>query len=236
VKDFEKSLIADICARCETLYFTAHLGAEFKGGSATGKDKAKGKETLYELASLYLWFEREPDKQGVRPNVPAAKVEKGRLEVAELVDGEVQSYSVLPARIPECTPKKIRDYFKNPAGKRAASAEERVKEEVMSADERLRLEVAKAEAERDAAQARAAVRQQAAATIPHAPVEENRNSPESWEFNFTAAIDQAKTLAELLELPPQIETARASGFIGDEQVESLKNKFKAARAQLTASA
>ncbi len=156
VKDYEKMILADICAKCETFYFTAHLGAEFANKSATGKKKPKGKETLFELASLYLWFNRDADaKTGIRPNAPSATVLKGRLETAELVDGEVVSYSVLPPRIPVATPKSIRDYFKKPAGKIGLTDAEKIKEEVMSDDERLRLQTAKAEAERDTAQAHA---------------------------------------------------------------------------------
>ncbi len=159
VKDYEKMILADICAKCETFYFTAHLGAEFNGKAATGKKKAKGKETLFELASLYLWFSRDPDPKGVRPNAPSATVLKGRLETAELVDGEVVSYSVLPPRLPVATPKAIREYFKKPAGKTGLTDAEKVKEETLTDDDRLKLQLAKAEADRDAAQANAAAAQ-----------------------------------------------------------------------------
>lgn len=234
VKDFQKMILADICAKCETFYFTAHIGAEFQGKQATGKKKVKGKETLYELASLFLWFDRSPDAKGVRPNEPSAAVMKARLEVAKLVDGEVQSVSVLPPRLPVATPKAIRSYFAKPAGGTVLSDGEKVKDDVMSADERLRLETAKAEAERDTAVARAAQAQAAQPTvvITHAPEEENRNSPESWEFNFSAAIDLAENLDQLADLPNQIGAAQQSGFIGAAHVERLKAKFKERKAAL----
>lgn len=225
VKDYEKMILADITARCDTFYFTAHVGAEFSGKSPIpGKKKAKGKETLYELASLYLWFERLPDKDGNRPNVPAARVEKGRLEIAELVDGEVVSYSVLPPRLPVATPKAIREYFRNPAGKSKLSDAERLKEEVLSADDRLKLETAKAEAEAVSAQARAtqAQAQQPTVVILHAPTEENQGSPDAWEINFNTAIGKAKSRDELNELVPQIKVARSNNFITDAHFERLK--------------
>lgn len=227
-KDFEKMLLADITARCECFYFTAHTGAEFKGNTATGNRKAKGKETLYELASLFLWFDRSPDASGARPNAPCAAVQKSRLIVTDFKDGELVSYPVLPPRLPVATPKAIRNYFANPAGKIGIRDEEKAPEKQLSADERLRLELAKAEAERDAAQARAAVvaaQQPAPVVIKVAPDEENRNSPESWEFNFNAAISQATTPAELNDLPPQIKLARERGYIGDDNVARLRNVY-----------
>lgn len=239
VKDFEKSILADITVRCETFYFTAHLGAEFKGNTATGREKAKGKETLYELASLYLWFERDPDAAGVRPNIPSARVEKGRLMVSELVDGEVVSYSVLPPRIPQCTPKAIRNYFANPAGKKGLSEGERAREEKMSADERLRLETEKAQAEAATAQAKVEIvraAREAAAESRHAPPDEDRHAPELWEHNFGCAIEQAQTVDELNELPAQIQAARAAGYIDDEHVARLKAKFIDRRAALQSAA
>jgi len=218
VKDFEKIVLADITARCETFYFTAHIGAEFKGNTATGKEKAKGKETLYELASVYLWFERDPDSTGTRPNIPSARVEKGRLMVSELIDEEVVSYSVLPPRLPQATPKAIREYFKNPAGKVALKDTEKAREESMSADDRLRLEVAKAEAERDAAQARATVPQtqqvMVAVTLGARATE--------FERSIRAATDPAFLLDTV---GPQIKLAFDAKEITEPEVNYLRTVF-----------
>lgn len=218
VKDYEKQLLADITAKCQTFGFTAHIGTEFKGGSPTGKEKAKGKETLYELATLYLWLDRDPDKNGARPNVPAAKVEKSRLEVAELKDGEVVSYSVLPPRIPHCTPKAIREYFKKPAGRGELSDAERAKEEVMSADDRLRLEVLKAEADRDAAQARAVA---TAVTVATPPVVIGTKAAE-----FEKTIRGATATAYLIEtVGPAIKVASDAGEVSAAEVDYLRTVF-----------
>ena len=220
VKDYEKMILADICAKCETFYFTAHLGAEFSGKSATGKKKPKGKETLFELASLYLWFSRDPDAKGVRPNAPSAVVLKGRLETAALVNGEVVSYSVLPPRIPVATPKSIRDYFKNPAGKVGIRDEEKVKEEVMSADERLRLETAKAEAERDTAVAHAE-EAKAKQVIRPAVVALSDRAKE-----FEKVIREAVSPEFLLEtVGPNIKTAHDAGELTVAEVGFLRDLF-----------
>ena len=226
VKDYLKMKLADITAKCQTFYFTAHLGAEFKGKSPTGEKKPKGKETLYELASLYLWFDREADKKtGNRSNIPAARVLKSRLEVAELVDGEIVSFSVLPPRIPECTPKMIRGYFANPAGKKNELAEsERDRPEAMTDDERLRLEVAKAEAERDTAQARATIAQSQQVTkiVITGTGEEAILIAEGWVTNFATAIGKTDSLDELAALKAQIKTAYADKKIGDDQLNRIK--------------
>jgi hypothetical protein len=235
VKDYEKMILADICARCETFYFTAHVGAEFADKKPTGKHKPKGKETLFQLASLYLWFDRAANpKTGERPKVPSAIVMKGRFESTELIDGEVVSYDVLPPKLPVASPKAIRDYFKSPAGKKGLTEGERVREEVMSADDRLKLETAKAEAEAAAAQARAAEAQakQPTVVITHAPDERNTNSADAWVYNFTAAIQQAETPGQLNELPPQIKAARQQNFIGDADVSHLRSIYGERKAHL----
>jgi len=157
VKDYEKAVVADLSARCETLYFTAHLGMEFKDKEATGKMKPKGKTTLEELASVYFWFDRRPDAKGVKPNKPAAKVLKTRLLVtAVTADGEIEMQGVLPPVMPVCTPKALRDAFAKPAGGREIDDIERHVEDVMTEEDRLRLNIQLAEAERDAAQAKLA--------------------------------------------------------------------------------
>jgi hypothetical protein len=243
VKDYEKMVLADICARCETFYFTAHLGTVWGGDKKpTGQMKAKGKESLMQLASLYLWFDRSPDpKTGIKPGPPSAHVMKGRLEIGEVIDGEVVSYEVLPPRLPVATPKAIRDYFKNPAGKKGLSEGEKIKEVVLSSDERLKLEVQKAEAERDAAIAKAAVSQSQQVTRvviqgepikPVSQTDENTNSPQAWEINFTHAIKQAATHDELNTLPAQIKLARSNEFIGDEHMTRLKALFTERQQQL----
>lgn len=156
VKDFYKMVLADITAKCQTFYFTAHVGREFKGNVATEQLKARGKETLFELCSLYLWFERSPNARGERPEIPRAKVLKSRLSVGTVENDELVSRSVLPSRLPQATVKAIREYFAAPAGGRTQREDELAPEVGMTDDERLRLQVQKAEAEAVVAQSRMA--------------------------------------------------------------------------------
>lgn len=157
VKDYLKAILADLSIRAETLYYTAHVGKEFEGNTATGKLKVKGKSTLHELASLFLWLGRKPDAKGVKPNKPAARVMKSRLLVTRLVDGEIEMEQVLPPVMPVCTPKTIREAFAAPAGGREIDNLERAESEELSDEDRLRLEIQKAEAERDATLAKMAL-------------------------------------------------------------------------------
>ncbi len=222
VKAYEKMALADICAKCETFYFTAHLGAVWGADKKpTGQMKAKGKESLLQLASLYLWFGREPNAQGVKPGAPAAMVMKGRLEVGEVIDGEVISYEVLPPRIPVATPKTIREYFKNPAGKVGLKESEKVKVETLSADDRLKLELAKAEAERDAAQARAATAAAQQTHVINLPVESGP-PPEALEENYRVAISQAESLDDLKAVLDQITVSVQKQHIGTDELNRLK--------------
>jgi hypothetical protein len=148
VKDYQKSILADLSSRVETFYFTAHLGKEFEGNTATGKLRMKGKATLSELASLFLWFNRQPDKSGVKPNKPGAWVKKSRLLVVKsITDDDIEMVQVLPPKMAVCTPKTIREAFANPAGGREIDELERDKEAELTDDDRLKLqaEIARAE-------------------------------------------------------------------------------------------
>lgn len=240
VKAYEKMVLADVSARCETFYFTTHITAEWEDKKPVkGKFKPKGKETLDQLASLYLWFSRETDpKTGEKPKVPSAQVRKGRFEVPKLNPdgtlatneyGDPITYEVLPPKMPVATPGRLRWYFDNPIGRTGVKEAERVKEEVvvLSADERLKLETAKAEAERDAALARAATAaaQQTTVVITHAPPEEQRGDTSAWETSFSAAIEKADTPDDLNAIPPQIKVCRERGHLADENVQRLRDLY-----------
>ena len=153
VKELWKAILSDLAARCETFYFTTHLTNVWAGDKPLpGKRKAKGKETLMELASLYLHMERKPDAQGNRPAKPAAIVLKTRLAHTVLRDdGEIQILPILPPRLPAATPAAIRQYMNTPPDYSALKPEEQAPEHAMTEDERALLALSTAEAERDAA-------------------------------------------------------------------------------------
>lgn len=216
VKDYEKSILADLSVRCQTLYYTAHLGKEFEGEKATGKHKVKGKATLHELASLFLWFGRKPDAQGRKPNKPAAKVLKSRLMVATAdADGEITMKQVLPPVMPVCTPATLRAAFSTPAGGREIDSIERAESEELTDEERLQLEIRKAEAERDATLAKIALQGGGPGTAGK-PTPPPEVEAEGW-------IAEADTVEKLLAVATRI---RAAGYEGEAKVRLL-GKFTA---------
>lgn len=145
VKEYWKGILDDLRVRCQTFAFTAHMRDKFAGGSPTGKREAKGKETLFELASLYLELERKPDARGNVPDTPSAKVLKSRVCHARIVDGKPVVQSILPPRLPIATPDAIRAYIAKPADYTKLKAAERVAEEEFTEQERLRLQAKIAE-------------------------------------------------------------------------------------------
>lgn len=148
----------------ETTYLTVHLRQKFIGNKPdpAGTLEPKGKETLYELSSLFLWFEKN-DKTAC----PTAKVEKSRLSKFVMNGDEFTPIAILPPQLPRATPKAIRDYIAAPPDYSKLSKAEKVREHVMSEDEKLRYNATIAVAQAETASAEynklAMMQQQAAA-------------------------------------------------------------------------
>lgn len=152
VKDLWKAILTDLASRCETFVFTSHLKREFAGDRPTSTKTPKGKETLMELASLYLWLDRSTDKKGNQPAAPSATVLKSRLSsMTVLPNGLMDIRPSLPPRLPIATPASVRFYLDNPPDYGNLKSDERIKETEISEAEIEALKLARAEAERDAA-------------------------------------------------------------------------------------
>jgi hypothetical protein len=144
VKEFWKSVLSDLAARCQTFVFTAHLKKKWVGGKQTRDEEPKGKATMMELASLYLWMEREKE-------VPAGEVIKSRLAITGTNDeGGMVIHPLLPPRIPVCTPDAIRKYILTPPDYKHLKKSEKVIEPVMTEDDKLMVESQIAEDRKDA--------------------------------------------------------------------------------------
>jgi hypothetical protein len=76
VKERWKIDLAAIGSVVQTFYYTVHLRMQFRDGKPTGIMEPKGKTTLEELSSLYLWLHRDPDANGVVAPVPYADIIK----------------------------------------------------------------------------------------------------------------------------------------------------------------
>lgn len=155
VKSLWKMVLADLSARCKIFFFVAHMRQEFRGGRPTGRVIPKGKDTLEELASLYVELFREPSSQEEKPRPPSANILKERLSRMDYDEatGDVKVTRILPDRLPECTPRAIRYYVRHPVGDRKLKSEELVKEATLSDDDRRMIELEIAQANERAATA-----------------------------------------------------------------------------------
>ena len=149
VKAYWKTVLVDLATRCQTFAFTTHMRQVWSGGKPSSRREPKGKDTLMELASLYLLLDRKPDEKGKVPAKPNATVLKSRL--AKFVDGEI--VPVLPPRIKEATPKKIREYIAKPPDYSKLKKDELIPEEKLSDDEKLELQAQIAADQKAAAEA-----------------------------------------------------------------------------------
>ena len=140
VKAYWKRLLSETMARCETFVFASHMKAVWRGSSTVpGQRQAKGKETLMELASLYMRLERSPEPNKAKaPRKPIGIVLKSRL--ANFDPGSGETFPILPPRLPEATPDAIREYIKTPPDYTKLKKGEQAVAETMSDDERLAVE------------------------------------------------------------------------------------------------
>ena len=150
VKQEWKQVLSDLASRCETFCFIAHMGQVYQGNTPTGRRKPKGKETLEELASLYLQLERKPDAKGNVPAVPAAIVRKNRQLHIRVTDSGLEHCPALPPRIPVATPNAIRQYQLAPPDYANLKEEEKAPEAKVTEEDLAELRARAAEAEAEA--------------------------------------------------------------------------------------
>jgi hypothetical protein len=143
VKNFWKLLLLDLSARTHIFCFISHMRMEFVGGRPTKKLIPKGKETLTEIAALYLQLERDQSHDGEKPNPPSANLLKERLCEPRINDktGELEVIKMLPPRLPVCTARALKMYIEKPIGSRKLKPEEILRTQEMSEDDRKILEL-----------------------------------------------------------------------------------------------
>lgn len=143
LKSFYKSIIDLLRTKVHTFVFTTHMRYKYVGNRPTSQREPKGKETLMEMATLFLQLERRPNEKGVVPEVPSAIVLKSRLGFAKKTKGiSAEFESVLPDRLPKATPDAIRGYLAKPADRQRPRAGETLGDvaQKLSEDERLLLQ------------------------------------------------------------------------------------------------
>lgn len=144
-----------------------HEGVEWKGGAPTGRMKTRGVDTIYQLASLFLNFERKPDSKGVVAREPSAYTcqshrGKCRLMHTEMSgDGELLSTPILPPRLEKATPAMIRKYIQKPCDYNKLKTAELAVPQSLSEDDKLEMKAQIAATELETAQLQAAARAEA---------------------------------------------------------------------------
>ncbi len=216
VQEEWKRTLADLASRCETFAFTAHLRSVWMNGQPTSKKEPKGKSTLMELCSLYLWLDRDADKDGKQPMKPRLKQKlKDRMSRTainpETYEPELAPY--LPPAMPECTPAKVREYFQKPANYNSLKKAERVVKESWSEEEKLRLEasIAEKKAEAEATALERLDRQ--------AELREKAERAKAAE-KFTANQDESAKVKAEKEAARTVEAAKAKPVEPEKPVET----------------
>lgn len=136
--EFLLKTLLHLSSRVQTVVFIAHLGVKYVHNKPTNEKQAKGKSPLLQLPTLYLWLEREQNKQTPR----CKQTLKDRLVYTSYdpatFEPSVQPY--LPPAFDPCTPNKIREYIAKPVNYQKLKKSERVQEDVLSESERLIIE------------------------------------------------------------------------------------------------
>jgi len=210
VKAYWKRILSTLVSRCETFAFTSHMRAVWSGSSPIpGKRAPKGKETLMELASLYLKLDRtaEPGKPKA-PRKPAGTLLKSRL--ANLDPKTKEFFPILPPRLPEATPDAIRAYIESPPDYAKLKKAEQAIDQSMTPAEELAIKAQIAENEAITAQA----------NLSHL------------EAMKTAAAEQGKAMAQATASKPAAPTpvpptpaeytAKTTDQCGEDQVEAIR--------------
>lgn len=233
VKALYKQILTELAACCETLVIIVHMGKEWSGGGAdakpTGRLKPKGKETLFEVASLYLEMQRNLLPNGSLPEKPSAVVHKSRLAhmVYDEKAGDWQTKAILPPRLAEATPRAIRAYIEKPADYSHLRKSELIDIEKPTEEDILNQKLALAEAEKEAARDRLiyaekmeAMRQAAAAQLNAQSAQQNAQAAQSLQQQ-AAAASPPSVPAVLPADPPGHDAPVAPGRLLASQLETL---------------
>jgi hypothetical protein len=201
----------------ETLYLTVHLRDQFVGNAPSGKREPKGKDTLMELASLSLWFDRTADKDGSVSAAPAANVLKSRLArpTIDPETGEIEIVPILPPRLPKATPAAIRGYIAKPPNYKKLKEDERVHEKQMTDEEKIRLQAQIANDQRATAEAEVTriERMSQAAAAQQSQAAQAAAMPAADQSAAAAASQQAKTAARGQAANAPVAAAKAEKII-----------------------
>lgn len=157
VKSYLKIMLGTTGSKVETLIYTSHLGTVWRDGKpVSGKVKAKGVDTFYEIASLVVYLNRDSDPMtGKQPEIPVGLITpplgKQRLAVThKKPDGSYGGVTILPPRIPKFDWTNVRKYVANPPDYSKLKAGEKDVARELTEKEKLELHAQIASDQKDA--------------------------------------------------------------------------------------
>ena len=220
-----------------------HLGKVWKDGKPTEKDKVKGVDTIYQLASLYLVLSRGPDAKGKIPAAPVGSISEANGGKSRLVHtsinpetGEVELKPILPPRIEPCTPTSIRKYIAAPPDYEKLKKGENIEVQQLSDDEKLLIqrEIAQSQLEVEQTRLTALERlqqqteQQAALRLKQAAAAAATQKPESVAKTTPAVTATASTATATTATFPDSPNPEPCPFVtgpdADENSASAKSE------------
>jgi hypothetical protein len=139
-----KRLLMAASQKFETLVLTTHMRDEFKGGKPTNRRQPKGKETIIQVASIYMTISRTVQAGSsvapVRPSGICAWP-SGKVRLLRLNSETSKLEPILPPFLTDASPSGVKSYFTKPPNFNKLKASERaLPEEELTIDDRLRLQ------------------------------------------------------------------------------------------------
>ena len=188
-----KRLLVLASQKCETLVLTTHMRDEFRGNQPTNRRIPKGKETIIQVASIYMTIARKMQagvgKVKARPSGICAWP-GGKVRLLRINPQTLEPEPLLPPHVVDASPEGIRAYFQSPANFNKLKPEERAVPPVsLSEDERLMI------------QADIAADQSAKAKAELGKLEAERGGQNSGQKGIESASEIKKRLLAEMTLP-----------------------------------
>ncbi len=230
VKSEYKRVLMALASKVETLVITVHMRSEFKGSRPTGKRKPKGKETLMDIASLFMVLDRKA--QAGKKDPPAlpsgiCNPPDGKSRLVGVFDGKMKP--LLPPFLKDASPDGIRAYLAIPPDFNNLKLHERARPEIsMNDDDRLEMRAAIASdgaAKANAELATEELRQEVKGEVPPGVREALSHSPDFFGEAKAAAPKLGNRLTIALELEDKVKAKLLDKMSMKEAKLLLKTKF-----------
>lgn len=141
-----KRLILLATQKCETLVLTTHMKVAYVDGIPTKRRIPKGKETISEVASIYMTLSRSVNSNSSQVSLPPSGIcvyPGGKSRLVRMNPHSMTLEPLLPPRIKNASPSGIREYLRSPPDfSNLEDYEQATNQDEMSDDDRLQMKVA----------------------------------------------------------------------------------------------